>query len=169
MPQVYPRLLESTSIPQIFTCVTSPPQERQSYSLPVLISLSPSIHLHISPRLLSSLLCSPLHALSDASGRIPLSQRAQTAGGRQADGQREAEMPRGCLTLCLPLTQSHQISISFSLMQLFCPSSSMLLSFCPIKSLFPVCISSHSCSSSLTHSVLTHSSHFPFIFSLSSY
>lgn len=166
VPQVRPRPLASASIPQ--NLPVSPPLFKRDTgcSLPALVSPSTSIHLHISPWLPSSWLCSPHRALSDASGRIPLSQGAQTTGSRQADGQTEAEIASG---LSHSMSFSHAvaplISISLSLMHLLRPSSPLLLSFSPIKSLFPVCISSRSCFSSLTCSFsLTHLASLLFVF-----
>lgn len=140
------------------TCVTSHLQERQSCSLPALVFLPTSDHLHISPWLPTPRLRSPPHGPSDAAGRIPLSQRAQTTESRQADGLREAEIALGSSrSVSSSRTVAPLIFISFSLMHWLRPSSPLFLSFSPIKSLFPVCISSHSCSSSLTSSLsLTH-------------
>lgn len=144
------------------TCVTSLLQQRQNCLLPALISPSSSIHLHLSPWLLSSWRRSPHRALSDASGRMPLSRGAQTAGSGQTDGrtdrQTEAEIASGLSNSASPSrTLAPLISISLSLTHPLGPSRPLLFSFSPIKSLLPVCISSRSRCGALTRLFsLTH-------------
>lgn len=123
---------------------------------------SPSIHLHIIPRLLSS---SP-HLALPFQIRLAASlcrRKLQTAGNRHADGQRRRS-PRGFLTLRFSQTLSHQISISFSLMCSLHPSSSLFsslsvpLSLSCCESFVFARLSAHSRSGSLSHSVLRFAS-----------
>lgn len=124
------------------TCVTSPPQERESTSLPALISpvsLNPSTYHPTAAVILSS----PRSALSDPSGSIPLSQKA--ANSREQTCRRtETQIASGfsnsaffsnSISSNLHLFLAHVLASSLQL--------SILLPFCPIKSLvlriFRVC------------------------------
>lgn len=113
--------------PSELTCVTSLLQERQSCPLPALVSPSPSIHLHISPWLPSSWLHSPQCALSDASGRILLSQGAQTTRSRPADRQTEAEIAPGLSNSMSSSRRSFNLhlSLTHALASSLKPSSSL--------------------------------------------
>lgn len=103
---------------------------------------SPSIRPRIIPWLLSTLLSSRRSVLSHPSGSIPLS-RCRTA--------RDGDRLGGFLTLFLSLTPSHQISISFPLMRLLNPSSSLFPSLSvPLNLSF---VFARFVSSSLFHSV----------------
>lgn len=122
------RALLSSFLCQIFTCVTSSPQERERPSLPALISpcLPQSINVSSRGCCYPSF---PRSVLSHPSGSIPhvVESWKQQGSDRRMDGERRW-LPWGFLTLFLSLTLSHQISISFSLMRLLDPSNSLLFS-----------------------------------------
>ncbi len=79
----------------------------------------------------------------------------QQGADRRTDGERRRS-PWGFLTLFLSPTLSHQISISFSLIRLLDPSSSLFFSLSVplnLSLVFAHFVSAHSFSSSLSHSV----------------
>lgn len=117
-----------------------------------------SLRLHLSLWLPPSWRRSPHRALSDASSGFPLSQGAQTTGSRRTDGQTEAGIASGLSNSASPTRAiAPLISVSPSLMHSRGPSRPLPLSFSPVRSLLPVCVSSRCRCSAFTRSFsLTH-------------
>lgn len=127
----------------------SPPvfNRDKSAPLPALISPSTSIHLH----------CCPGAAHLTVPSQMRLARSLCRGQLRQADGQTdrqtEAEIASGLPNSASPSRAlAPLISISLSLAHSHGPSRPLLLSFSPIKSLLPVCISSRSRGGALTRS-----------------
>lgn len=118
---------------QIFTCVTSPPQERKKALHSLLLSPpSPSIHPHPVAAVIPPLLLSLCPFWSVWQPPSVANSRKQTDGRTERGGDRLG----GFLTPFLPPTLSHQISMPF----LIDPSSSLFCSLSvPLNLSFVFC------------------------------